>query len=236
MFGEDVGAEGAHLNVTCQGCPEHYSARVHSLRLAYEAMTYSSQATITQLLDQLRSGSSIVLNELFARTYETLHVLAHQQRQHWHSDYTANTTALVHEAYLKLANYTHFDWNNRAHFFAVAATIMRHILIDYAKRRRAEKRGGDKQMLSLDEAKVERPFPFSDEQAEVLVVLDEALDRLRRLNERQSLVVEYRFFGAMSIEETSEALEVSVPTVNRDWAMARAWLYREIQQAMQSSD
>ena len=89
-------------------------------------------------------------------------------------------------------------------------------------------------MLSLDEAKVtsERPFPFSDEQAEVLVVLDEALERLRRLNERQSLVVEYRFFGGMTIEETSEALEVSVPTVNRDWAIARAWLYREVQQAM----
>ena len=197
-------------------------------------MTYSSQATITQLLDQLRSGSSIILDDLFARTYETLHVLAHQQRQHWHRDYTANTTALVHEAYLKLADYTHFDWKNRAHFFAVAATIMRHILIDYAKRRRAEKRGGDKQMLSLDEAMVtsERPFPFSDEQAEVLVVLDEALEGLRRLNERQSLVVEYRFFGGMTIEETSEALEISVATVNRDWAIARAWLYREMQQAM----
>ena len=197
-------------------------------------MTYSSQATITQLLDQLRSGNSIILDDLFARTYETLHALAHQQRQHWHRDYTVNTTALVHEAYLKLADYTHFDWKNRAHFFAVTATIMRHILIDYAKRRRAEKRGGDRQMLSLDEAKVttKLPFPFSDEQAEVLVVLDEALERLRRLNERQSLVVEYRFFGGMTIEETSEALDISVPTVNRDWAMARAWLYREVQQEM----
>jgi len=197
-------------------------------------MTYSSQATITQLLDQLRSGSSIILDELFARTYAPLHALAHQQRQHWHRDYTVNTTALMHEAYLKLADYTHFDWKNRTHFYAVTATIMRHILIDYAKRRRAEKRGGDRQMLSLDEAKVttKLPFPFSDEQAEVLVVLDEALERLRRLNERQSLVVEYRFFGGMTIEETSEALDISVSAVNRDWAMARAWLYREVQQEM----
>lgn len=196
-------------------------------------MTDSSQATITQLLDQLRSGSSVILDELFARTYETLHSLAHQQRQRWHRDYTVNTTALVHEAYLKLADYTHVDWKNRVHFFAVAARIMRHILVDYAKHRRAEKRGGDKQMLPLDEAMVtrDRAFPISYEQADVLVVLDEALERLRRLNERQSLVVEYRFFGGMTIEETSEALEVSVATVNRDWAMARGWLYREIQQA-----
>ena len=102
----DLGAEDTYCNATGLRRPEHYFAKVHSLRLAYDAMTYSSQATITQLLDQLRSGNSIILDDLFARTYETLHALAHQQRQHWHRDYTVNTTALVHEAYLKLADYT----------------------------------------------------------------------------------------------------------------------------------
>lgn len=219
---------------TRRGCPEEYFAKVHSLRPAYDAMIDSSQATITQLLDRLRSGSDTPLNELFARTYETLHTLAHQQRLRWHRDYTANTTALVHEAYLKLADSTHFDWKNRAHFFAVTATIMRRILIDYARQRRAEKRGGNKQMVSLDEAKVshEHAGLFSDEEADVLIALDEALERLKRMNKRQSRVVECRFFGGMTIEETAEALELSVPTVNRDWALARAWLYRAVKQAM----
>jgi RNA polymerase sigma factor (TIGR02999 family) len=201
-------------------------------------MTHPSQEPITQLLEELRKERSdrrAVLNALLPLVYDELHALAHRQRHGWHGDYTVNTTALIHEAYLKLVDQSRADWTSRAHFYAVAATAMRHILIDYAKRRRAEKRGGDRQKLSFDEVKalLDKENPRSEALAEVLEVLDEALQRLARFDERQSRVVECRFFGGMTIEETAAVLGVATATVNRDWRMARAWLSREIRQAMQ---
>lgn len=201
-------------------------------------MTRPSQGSITQLLEELsteKGDKRSALDALFPLLYDELHALAHRQRHGWHGDYTANTTALVNEAYLKLVDQSRADWNSRAHFFAVAAKAMRHILIDYAKRRRAKKRGGDRQKLSFDEVKalLEKESIGSDALAEILEVLDEALQRLAQFDERQSQVIECRFFGGMTIKETAAVLGVSTATVNRDWGMARAWLSREIQQAMQ---
>ncbi len=194
-------------------------------------MAPPSQTTVTRLLHELQGGNQAVLGELFSLVYEELHARAHRQRAHWHGDYTLNTTALVHEAYLKLVDQTQAAWESRAHFLGVAAKAMRHILVDYAKRRRAEKRGGDVQKLSLEEMKVslEGMVVLTEERAEALVALEEALERLMHVNEREARVVECRFFGSMTFEETAQALGVSVRTVKRDWAMAQAWLHREMQ-------
>lgn len=194
-------------------------------------MAPPSQTTVTRLLHELQGGNQAVLGELFSLVYEELHARAHRQRAHWHGDYTLNTTALVHEAYLKLVDQTQAAWESRAHFLGVAAKAMRHILVDYAKRRRAEKRGGDVQKLSLEEMKVslEGMVALTEERAEALLLLEEALERLARVNEREARVVECRFFGSMTFEETAQALGVSVRTVKRDWAMAQAWLHREMQ-------
>ena len=137
--------------------------------------------------------------------------------------HTLSSTALVHEAYLRLVNQKEVTWQNRAHFFGVAAQMMRRILVDHARRRGYAKRGGGAMTLALEEA-VATP-----QRREIdLVALDDALDSLAKLDDRQSRMVELRFFGGLSIEETSEVLGVSVPTVKREWASARAWLFREI--------
>ncbi len=197
-------------------------------------MAPPSQTTVTRLLHELQGGNQAVLGELFSLVYEELHARAHRQRAHWHGDYTLNTTALVHEAYLKLVDQTQAAWESRAHFLGVAAKAMRHILVDYAKRRRAEKRGGDVQKLSLEEMKVslEGMVALTEERAEALLLLEEALERLARVNEREARVVECRFFGSMTFEETAQALGVSVRTVKRDWAMAQAWMHRAIQEEL----
>ncbi len=201
-------------------------------------MTHASQASITRLLEELRNEQGdrrAALDALFPLVYNELRALAHWQRHGWHGDYTVNTTALVHEAYLKLVDQSHADWTSRAHFCAVAASAMRHLLIDYARRRRAEKRGGNVQKLSFDEVQtlLENESIGSDALADVLEILHEALERLACLDERQSRVVECRFFGGMTIAETAAALGIATATANRDWRMARAWLAREIQQVMQ---
>lgn len=197
-------------------------------------MAPPSQTTVTRLLHELQGGNQAVLGELFSLVYEELRARAHRQRAHWHGDYTLNTTALVHEAYLKLVDQTQAAWESRAHFLGVAAKAMRHILVDYAKRRRAEKRGGDVQKLSLEEMKVslEGMVALTEERAETLLLLEEALERLARVNEREARVVECRFFGSMTFEETAQALGVSVRTVKRDWAMAQAWMHRAIQEEL----
>ncbi len=205
-------------------------------------MASPSQTTVTRLLHELQGGNQAVLGELFSLIYEELFSLiyeelrarAHRQRAHWHGDYTLNTTALVHEAYLKLVDQTQAPWESRAHFLGVAAKAMRHILVDYAKRRRAEKRGGGVQKLSLEEMKVslEGMVVLTEERAEALVALGESLDRLMHVNVREARVFECRFFGGMTFEETAAAIGVSVRTVKRDWAMAQAWLHREMQKEM----
>ena len=195
-------------------------------------MPAPSDASITQLLAVLRDGDGDrdALDRLLPQVYDELHAMAHRQRRSWHGDLTLNTTALVHEAYLKLVDQTTADWQSRAHFVAVAARAMRHILIDYARRRRAQKRGGDVEKISLE------AFPnvlagnitVDAQRADELLALDAALERLEALNARQSRVVECRFFGGLTIDETAAALGVSPATVKRDWTLAQTWLYQQM--------
>jgi RNA polymerase sigma factor (TIGR02999 family) len=182
---------------------------------------------ITVLLEAARDGDRAALDQLFARVYEPLRALSHQQRRRWEGDHTMNTTALVHEAYLKLVRHDGADWRDRAHFFAVASRAMRQILVNYAERRRAKKRGGGVEVVPLEEAN-----PVSPEAAEELLVLDEALQRLESIEPRRCRVVECRFFAGLAIHETAEALGVSVATVKRDWTLASAWLRREVRDGL----
>lgn len=195
-------------------------------------MNASDQANVTLLLDAVRAGDSEAVNKLFPLVYKELHAQAKQQRQRWHGNRTLNTTALVHEAYIKLVDPSQASWQSRAHFLGVAAKAMRHILIDYAKRSRRKKRGGDVAKASFDDLEehlvVPEDLPNLADRADTLLELDSALERLAALNERQCRVVECRFFGGMTIPDTAAALGISPSTVKRDWILAQAWLYREI--------
>jgi len=177
---------------------------------------------ITDLLLQIRGGNSEAMDRLLPLVYQELRRIAHRQLQGERPGHTLGTTGLVHEAYLKLVDQTRVDWRDRGHFFRAAAGAMRRLLVDYARGYRALRRGGGLQRISLGEdvAVVE--------QGEMLVALDEALERLAGLNERLSQVVECRFFGGLTEEETAEALGVTTRTVERDWAKARGWLHREL--------
>jgi RNA polymerase sigma factor (TIGR02999 family) len=196
-------------------------------------MNGTRHSTVTQLLEEVRAGSTTALDQLFPLVYSELKERANAQRRGWQGDETMNTTALIHEAYVKLAAADEPDWQSRAHFLAVSARAMRQILIDYARGKKAQKRGGDRVAVTLDERKLEDPSPeITDERAESLIALDESLKRLSRRAERQGRVVECRFFGGMNIADTAAALDVAAATVERDWAMAKAWLYRDMQQAL----
>lgn len=184
-------------------------------------MNASSQ--ITRLLEDWRGGRSEAFDQLFALVYDELRSLASGYMRRERGDHTLQTTALVNEAYVKLVGHKDSLFENRLHFFAVAAKVMRQILIDHARTRQYEKRGGKAVKVSLDEAVI-----MTDERASDLLALDEALKELAAIDQRKSQVVELRFFGGMTIEETAEFLGVSFNTVVRDWEMARAWLYRSI--------
>ncbi len=190
----------------------------------------SRQHTVTRLLHELRAGDRRALEDLLPLVYQELHELARRQRRRWDGDDTLNTTALVHEAYLRLADQSAPQWSSRAHFLAVAATAMRQILVDYAKRRRAAKREGGRRRVELHEveAVLRAGGDVSEAQSEAVLALDESLHRLERQDARQSRIVECRFFGGLTIEETAEALGISPATVKRGWAMAQAWLYRDL--------
>jgi RNA polymerase sigma factor (TIGR02999 family) len=192
--------------------------------------TDPTQTTIERLLGELRAGDGPALEELFSLLYDELHGLARRQRQRWVGEYTLNTTALVHEAYLKLAGKARMGVESRAHFSAVAARAMRHILCNYARDQRVQKRGGASGMLTLDEAHVpEGRDQVVGEPSEMLLALDVALRRLEQVDPRRSQVVECRFFGGLTIEETASAIGASARTVKRDWAVAQAWLHREME-------
>jgi len=178
---------------------------------------------ITQLLLELKQGEPRSADALFTRVYQELRRLARARLRKERAGHTLGATALVHEAYLKLVNQDRVDWTNRAQFFAVASRAMRRILIDYARRTSAGKRGGGASLVTLSEDGAEREVPIID-----LLTLHEALERLRVLNERQSRVVELRFFGGMQDADIAEVLNVSVPSVRRDWRLARAWLSQEM--------
>ncbi|HYL39423.1 MAG TPA: sigma-70 family RNA polymerase sigma factor [Bryobacteraceae bacterium] len=177
---------------------------------------------VTKLLVKWSQGDSAALDALIPLVYSELRRLARHYLQQEKPNHTLSSTALVHEAYLRLVKQTDVSWQNRAHFFGVASRMMRRILVDHARKRAYAKRGGGALTLTVDAS---LPAP----QREVdLVALDDALEGLAKLDQRQSRMVELRFFGGLSIEETSEVLGVSTPTVKRDWASARAWLFREI--------
>lgn len=179
-------------------------------------------ADITALLDAARSGREEALNDLFDLVYGELRRIARSQRRRWHGDHTLDTSALIHEAYLKLSG-REAGYKNRSHFYATAARAMRHILVNYAERGRASKRGGGADHVPLDEGLV-----ADDATALELLTLHRALEGLERDHPRACRVVECRVFGGMSHEELAEALQISVATVKRDWNLASAALYREL--------
>ncbi|MGH7539746.1 MAG: sigma-70 family RNA polymerase sigma factor [Gemmatimonadota bacterium] len=178
---------------------------------------------VTRLLDAWTKGDADAKERVFPILYEELKRLARAQLWGERADHTLDTTAVVHEAYLRLARLEEIEWRDRSHFFAAAAGAMRRVLIDYATMRNAAKRGGGRQPIPLDHAP-----PIGVEQARELLALDEALERLERLDARKARVVECRFFAGLTVEETAEALDVSPVTVRRDWTTARAWLNREL--------
>lgn len=191
-------------------------------------MDDATQDTVVRLLDELEDGRQEALDELFPLVYDDLRRRARRHRERWIGDPSLNTTALVHEAYVKLACRDDAAFVSRAHFLGVAAKAMRHILVDHARRRRAQKRGGDAAFVTLDPGRAgAMPLP-SEPTAELVLALDGALARLSALDARQARGVECRFFAGMTVEETATALGVSKRTVKRDWALAQAWLRREL--------
>jgi len=183
--------------------------------------------SVARLLGELRNGRREALDQLFPLVYEELRELAHRQRQGWQGDETLNTTALVHEAYLKLVDQRRASWDTEAHFLAAAARAIRHILITYARDRRAQKRGGGWQRVSLRGHEIPgeaETAPWEDR----VVALDDALQQLTGFSERQGRIVECRFFGGMTVEQTATALGLSTATVTRGWTMAQAWLRQNL--------
>jgi RNA polymerase sigma factor (TIGR02999 family) len=178
---------------------------------------------ITELLVAWSDGDRAALDELVPLVYDQLHGLASASLARERQGHTLQTTALVHEAYLKLVDQRRVRWQNRAHFFGVAAQMMRRILVSHARAHAAGKRGHGAQPLSLDQAPEVSAKPKVD-----LLALDEALDRLTEIDPRLGRVVELRFFGGLSIEEAGEVLSLSSATVGREWSMAKAWLYKEL--------
>jgi RNA polymerase sigma-70 factor, ECF subfamily len=183
----------------------------------------SAPRDITRLLLAWNNGDEAALEELTPLVYAELHRLARRYMGRERSGHTLQTSALVNEAYLRLIDWKNVRWQNRAHFFAVSAQLMRRILVDFARANTYAKRGGGAPHLDLEEVAVVSPDRGTD-----IVALDEALTSLAALSPRQSQVVELRFFGGLSLEETAEVLKVSIGTVRRDWSLARAWLHRAV--------
>jgi RNA polymerase sigma-70 factor, ECF subfamily len=178
---------------------------------------------LTELLIAWGNGSQDALEQLFPLVYEELRRLAHRYMRRERPGHSLQTTAVVHEAYLRLIDQKHVQWQNRAHFFAIAAQMMRRILITHAQSHAYAKRGGGALKVSLDETAI-----LSKERAGELIALDEALNSLSAIDPRRSQVVELRFFGGLSNEEIAEVMKISPNTVTRDWNVAKAWLYREM--------
>lgn len=183
----------------------------------------STKGEVTQLLMDVQEGDPEASEQLWSEVYDSLRLVARNKLRGERADHTLSTTALVHEAYLKIIDHTQVEWEDRLHFFAMASRIMRNILIDYARRRKAQKRGGDAPHIPLDDAIVS-----ADTSAETFLALDNALNQLAELDERIARVVEYRFFGGMQEKEIAELLNVSPRTVRRDWRKAKGWLSRAL--------
>jgi len=185
-----------------------------------------SQQRVTELLGKWSQGDQAALTELTPLIYEELRRLAHREMGAERPYHTLQTTALVNEAYLRLADQTNAQWQNRAHFFAVAARAMRRILVSYARSQRAQKRGGGAPKMELDEAALVSP-----EESQQIIDLHEALERLAALDSRKAQIVELKYFGGLNYDEMAEVLKISPVTVRRDWRFAKAWLYTQLQNA-----
>ena len=178
---------------------------------------------VTLLLKQVASGNQEAAARLIPLVYDELHRVARQRLRAERPDHTLQPTALVHEAYLKLVAQRNANWQSRAHFFAVASQLMRRVLVDYARGRLRAKRGGKQVKLPLDKVLI-----ISRGRCDELLALDESLERLSKLDDRQSRIVELRFFGGLSVDEVANVLGVSAKTVKREWSMAKAWLFGEL--------
>jgi RNA polymerase sigma factor (TIGR02999 family) len=190
----------------------------------------STQSEITRLLADWSKGDQAALDKLLPLVYDELHRLARSYMRRERPDHTLQTTALVHEVYLRLVGQQNTRWQTRVHFFAAAAQVMRHILVDHARGRLRAKRGDGMAGVSLDDAAI-----ISEERADALLAVNDALISLTALDPRKGRVFELRYFGGMSVDEAAEALQVSPATVARDWRMAKAWLRREIAPEVQDA-
>jgi len=186
-------------------------------------MDPKSQQDITRLLVAWGEGDKGALDRLMPFVYSELRRLAHAYMRRQRTDHTLQTTALVNEAYMRLIDSSQVRWQDRNHFFAMSAKLMRRILVDFARAKNAQKRGGGGHLVTFDEE-----LPVADAKESDLLALDEALTRLAELDERQSRIVELRYFGGLTEEEIAEVLEISARTVRRDWSVARAWLFKEL--------
>jgi RNA polymerase sigma factor (TIGR02999 family) len=186
----------------------------------------SPPPNVTELLRNWSDGDKQAQEKLFQIVYDELHRQAARYLRHEHPGLSLQTTDLIHEAYLRLIDQQHVEWQNRLHFFAMSAKVMRHILVDHARSRQAAKRGGSNIRLPLDEAMVVSPGQNLD-----FLALDEALNRLAKIDPQQSQVVELRFFSGINVEDTAKLMGVSERTVKRDWNVAKAWLRRELSRA-----
>ena len=185
--------------------------------------TIVSSQNLTDLLHEWRAGDADALDKLTPLVYGELRRIAHRYMQRERDGHTLQTTALVNEAYVRLVDEKKINWENRKHFFAVMARVMRHVLTDHARRRTYTRHGGGMRQVSIPETEL-----MSMERAAELVALDEALQQLSIIDKRKGEVVELRYFGGLSLEETADVLETSVMTVRRDWRAAKAWLFREL--------
>jgi len=185
-------------------------------------MLSASSHDVTQLLKAWSAGDEAALDKLVPLVYRELHRAARRYMAGERSEHTLQTTALINEAYLRLVDFQHISWRNRAQFFGICAQLMRRILVDFARARGSQKRGGDGSHLPLDETLIVSSEPRAD-----LIALDDALKNLAAFDERKSRVIELRFFGGLSVQETAEVLRVSPETVKRDWRLAKVWLLRQ---------
>jgi RNA polymerase sigma factor (TIGR02999 family) len=185
----------------------------------------SGREDVTALLAQLTKGNEEAASKLIPLVYAELRRLAGSYMRRERSDHTLQATALVHEAYLKLVEQRSVDWKSRAHFFGIAAQVMRRILVDHARGHLRDRRGGGQRAVPMDKALV-----FAPEQSLELVKLDQALERLSKIDPRQGKIVELRFFGGLTVEQTADLLGISAKTVKRDWSMAKAWLHGDLKQ------
>lgn len=194
--------------------------------LNFSDIEMAKNIEITQILHEISGGNRTRINQLIPLVYDELHNIAEKQLYNENKLSTISPTALAHEAYLKLINQHSVHWNDRCHFFAIAAQSMRRIIIDYARFKKSQKRSGEKVMLTMAEENLVQEIPPDE-----LLALDEALDRLKSLNERQFRIIEYWFFGGLTHQEIAGVLNISLPSVRRDWRLAKAWLSRELNNA-----